>query len=386
MKETGEQEEYIYAHWLMTLSGVSRAKKVKMLKAVDSAKEVYTFTEKRLENYDIGNKGIERWQQHKKDLPQQMWEKYKLQNGELKFTYYGAKDYPKRLYNISDAPFGLYYIGELPEDEIPSVAIIGARNNSEYGRCMAEYFAKGLAKAKVNIISGMAIGIDGIGQRIALREGTKSFGILGSGVDVIYPNNNAKLYYQLIKQGGVISESLPGTLPYAGLFPQRNRIISGLADVVLVIEAREKSGTLITVDMALEQGKEVYVVPGRCTDSLSVGCNNLLRQGAGAAISPEDILQDMGWKNLNKISKTENVHEIIAKKQTSLITELSDISAQILTILDLTPCTQEDIVKKLREKDCGETVPQILQGILELEMQGIAIRQGGQYSLNTTKL
>lgn len=386
MREGNEQEDYIYAHWLMTLSGVGRAKKIKLLKNAGSVKEVYAFTEKRLETYNIGNKGIESWQQHRKNLPQKMWEKYRLQTGELKFTYYGAKDYPKRLLNISDAPFGLYYIGKLPEDEVPSVAIIGARNNSEYGRCMTEYFAKGLAKAKVNIISGMAMGIDGIGQRTALREGTKSFGILGSGVDVIYPNSNTKLYYQLIQQGGVISESLPGTLPYAGLFPQRNRIISGLSDAVLVVEAREKSGTLITVDMALEQGKEVYVVPGRCTDSLSMGCNNLLRQGAAAAVRPEDILQDMGWLSFDKCSKAGNVHEIISKKQTSLITELSDMAAKILLTLDLTPCTQEDIVKKLREKGCNEAVGQILQGILELEMQGIAIRQGGQYSLNSTKL
>ena len=117
-----------------------------------------------------------------------------------------------------------------------------------------------------------------------------SYGVLGCGADVIYPESNSKLYYDLIEKGGILSEYQPATPPRAGLFPQRNRIISALADVVLVVEARHKSGTLITVDMALEQGKEVYVIPGRCTDQLSLGCNQLLRQGALAATSPGGTL------------------------------------------------------------------------------------------------
>lgn len=173
----------------------------------------------------------------------------------------------------------------------PAAAIIGARLASGYGREQARRFSYRLASRGITIISGMARGIDGIAQMAALDAGGKSYAVLGCGVDICYPEENRKLYDRLLQQGGIISEYPPGTFPEARLFPQRNRIISGLADLVLVIEARKKSGTLITVDMALEQGREVFALPGRVSDSLSDGCNRLIRQGAGAATCPEDILE-----------------------------------------------------------------------------------------------
>lgn len=158
-------------------------------------------------------------------------------------------NYPSRLRNIPDAPYLLYYQGELPQEEIPCVSIIGARMCSEYGKGMAKEFADGLAKKGVQIISGLASGIDGISQRAALDAKGKSFGILGCGVDVCYPAGNRKLYEDLKEQGGLISEFEPGTAPEAYHFPRRNRIISGLSDIILVVEAKEKSGTAITVTM-----------------------------------------------------------------------------------------------------------------------------------------
>lgn len=173
----------------------------------------------------------------------------------------------------------------------PAAAIIGARLASGYGREQARRFARRLASRGITIISGMARGIDGIAQKAALDAGGRSYAVLGCGVDICYPEENRELYDRLLQEGGIISEYPPGTYPEARLFPQRNRIISGLSDLVLVIEARKKSGTLITVDMALEQGREVYALPGRVSDSLSDGCNRLIRQGAGAATCPEDILE-----------------------------------------------------------------------------------------------
>lgn len=377
-KDTKEISEKIYAHWMMTVPSVPRNKKIEIWKAAQTAQQAYEFGDKRMA-YFLDEKGMECWKRHKEQNPYALWEK--LEKQQIQFTFYGAKDFPKRLLRITDAPFGLYYRGRLPQEDKPTVAIIGSRKNSEYGRCMAEHFASALAKKKVTVISGMAMGIDGIGQRAALKEGGDSYGVLGSGVDVVYPVSNTALYYQLIEKGGVISESLPGTAPHAGLFPQRNRIISGLSDVVLVVEAREKSGTFITVDMALEQGREVYVIPGRCTDSLSVGCNRLLRQGAGVAISPEDILKDMGWI-AEKKEKEENIHQITTK----LTTSVSDIATEIIEVLDLVPCTQEDVVSALRVHGCNSSVPQIMQGLLELEMRGMIQRTAGQYRLNSTKL
>ena len=181
-----------------------------------------------------------------------------------------------------------------------------------YGREQARRFGRRIGARGISVISGMARGIDGIAQKAALDAGGRSYAVLGCGVDICYPEENRELYERLQQQGGVLSEYPPGMQPIAKLFPPRNRIISGLSDLVLVIEARKRSGTLITVDMALEQGREVYALPGRVSDSLSDGCNRLIRQGAGPATCPQDILEyffgtgseEEGIKGERKAAKT----------------------------------------------------------------------------------
>lgn len=224
----------------------------------------------------------------------------------MKMTADFLCDYPERSVTLSDSaypsclrtvrqpPKTIYFRGQLPDDTKPSVAIVGARNCTYYGSDMAEWFAGELAKAGVQIISGMAMGIDGIAQRAALSAGGKSFGILGSGTEYCYPTRNRDLYEALLEKGGVISEYPKGTEPKGVLFPSRNRIIAGFSQVVLVVEARLQSGTLITADYALEQGKDVFVLPGRLSDPLSAGCNRLLAQGAGIALTPDTILEALG--------------------------------------------------------------------------------------------
>lgn len=196
---------------------------------------------------------------------------------QIAFTYPGRADYPVRLGMIYDAPHILYYKGHLP-DAAPSVAIIGARACSAYGRQIAEMFGRELARAGVQVVSGLATGIDTFGQRASAEAGGRTFAVLGSGVDVCYPRSNIGLYADTMIHGGILSEYPPGTKPSAGNFPVRNRIISALADVVVVVEARRRSGTLITVDAALEQNKDIMAVPGRVGDVLSEGCNYLLKQ------------------------------------------------------------------------------------------------------------
>ena len=214
------------------------------------------------------------------------------------FTCLEDNDYPQRLRGIPDRPYGLYYIGELPRDDVPAVAIVGARSCSGYGREQARRFAQRLALRGVNVISGMARGVDGIAGRAAAETITetrdsesRSFAVLGCGVDVIYPTQNRDLYHLLARRGGILSEYPPGTQPRTQLFPRRNRLISGLSDVTVVIEVRAKSGSLITVDAALEQGREIFAIPGRISDQLSDGCNLLIKQGANIACSPDDILE-----------------------------------------------------------------------------------------------
>ena len=148
-------------------------------------------------------------------------------------------------------------------------------------------FAEKLALRGISVVSGMARGVDGIAGRAALMAGGNSYAVLGCGVDVIYPTENTELYYMLSDKGGLLSESRPGAEPRVQLFPRRNRLISGLSDAVLVIEARRRSGTVITVDAALEQGRDIFALPGRVSDSLSDGCNLLISQGAAIACSPD---------------------------------------------------------------------------------------------------
>lgn len=293
-----ELEQKMYAAWLDTIYWVAGETKYRLLEAAGSVQKIYEMEEGQVAAV-MGLQGCERLLQHRKRYePQKVWD-YLTKLG-VGYTYCQAADFPGKLAEIPDPPFGIFYRGRLPDERTPAVAVIGARKCSEYGRTMAERFAKGFAERGVDVISGMAAGIDGIGQAAALKAGGSSYAVLGCGVDIVYPRSNESLYRQLLERGGVLSEYPPGMEPRPALFPPRNRIISALSDVVLVVEAREKSGTLITVDMALEQGREVYAIPGRCTDSLSMGCNRLIRQGAALALAPEDIIEDMFWEPILK--------------------------------------------------------------------------------------
>ena len=208
----------------------------------------------------------------------------------IRFIPHYSNEYPARLKAAAGHPFAIFVSGDLPDDDKPSVAVIGASNCSEYGRLNARRFGADLAGYGVQIVSGMAYGIDGLSQEEALAAGGRSFAVLGCGVNICYPPSNRRLYERLKKEGGLISEYGIYNEPKAGMFPARNRIISALSDLVLIIEARERSGTMITADMALEQGRDVAILPGRVSDPLSMGCLNLWKQGAYPVTCAEDIM------------------------------------------------------------------------------------------------
>ncbi len=229
--------------------------------------------------------------------------------------YFVTKDedqYPTQLHNIYNPPYGLYIKGKLPRTDRISIAIVGARNCSDYGRETARYLAGELAGHGIQIISGLARGIDGYAHEGALAAGGNTFAVEGCSVDICYPKENFNLYMKMQNNGGIISEYGLNCNPKPYNFPMRNRIISGLSDGILVIEAKEKSGSLITADMGLEQGKNIYAVPGRCMDFLSSGCNNLIKMGAKLVTGPEDILEDYGlnYKNCkNQLKKNDKLLE-----------------------------------------------------------------------------
>lgn len=243
-------------------------------------------------------------------------------------------EYPERLRLLPDRPGQIYVRGSLPEEDCPSVAIIGARDCSEYGRELAECFGKMLASRGVSVISGMAAGIDAAGHWGALAAGGKSYAVFGNGPDICYPVGNFRLYERLLLGGGGhISEYPPGTPSFRQNFLRRNRIIAGLSDAVLVMEAKERSGTFSTVGHALEQGKPVFALPGRITDRLSEGCNRLIREGAGILTSVEDVLEALHLEREHRQPPRETAPRL-SEEQDSVYRQLSETSVHMERLIE----------------------------------------------------
>lgn len=279
----------------------------------------------------------------------------------ISFVAYGQEEYPVRLREIPDPPLGIYYKGRLPGMEA-CVAIIGSRDCSEYGKTVAATLGTYLGERGIPVISGMARGIDGISQQATLEAGGESYGILGCGVDVCYPKSNERLYETLTHRGGILSEYPPGTPPASYHFPPRNRIVSGLSMAVVVVEAAIKSGTSITVSMALEQGRDVFVVPGRITDRLSGGCNSLLKQGAGVYLDPESFLEEIQESYFLQCvtpSPKPKVRE----------TELSKELEVIWNCLEHSPKTAEELQKCMKDP---LPIQEITVRVMELVLAGKA--------------
>ncbi len=210
----------------------------------------------------------------------------------------------QRLSAIDKSPKSLYFIGNLPKTEVKAVAIVGSRKPTSYGKEVAERLAFDLARAGIIIISGLALGIDGIAHKAALEAKGTAIAVLGNGLDTIYPSSHRNLAQKIIENGGaLLSEYKPGTPALPHQFLERNRIVSGLSQAVIVVEAAIRSGTLSTATHALNQGKEIFAVPGNITSPLSAGCNTLIRQGAIPVTSSEDILEVIAPEN--KLKQTQ---------------------------------------------------------------------------------
>lgn len=375
MKNEWMEKEREFSYWLCNIEGIGRITVLRLIREAGSAEKVYGMEEKALAGMlrpsQLMNFLKARQEKDVKREYQKLWSRG------IRFIPLSDPEYPRRLSSIPDPPAGVYVRGELPEETKPAAAVIGARMCSEYGRYVASWFASALSRAGVNIISGLARGIDGISQEAAIRAGGKTYAVLGCGVDICYPEENRKIYDRIPGQGGILSEFLPGMLPKAAHFPVRNRIISGLSDVVLVVEARMKSGTLITVDMALEQGKEVFVVPGRITDALSSGCNELIRQGACMACSPDVLLEELA-KNRKKFRKNAAASDGPAEEEPA--------EDGVKSFLDFTPRAADNIYEEMKKKGISMSLPQLLQNLLELQMEGAVKQEGGYFFLSGEKL
>lgn len=344
----------IYWYWLCNIPGIGRKKIERLLKEYGSPEEICRqkkiewFTEKEqtafLESKKV--KWIEKYS-------------YTKQKG-IKIITCEEEEYPRRLVCLYDRPYILYVKGRLPDEKIPTCGIVGARNCTRYGAALARELGELLGENGIQVISGLARGIDGEGQYGAVRAAGASFGILGCGVDICYPEENLKLYEMIQKQGGIISEFAPGTPAFPTHFPMRNRIISALSDKLIVVEARKKSGSLITVDFALEQGKEVFGVPGRVTDSLSEGVNNLLRLGAGVLTKAEDILEEFGVNTARNRMPCGKNNFLLAEKEN-----------MVYSMLDLQPKNIQYIIEETKMD-----VSVVSEVLLELQIKGLIVECG----------
>lgn len=269
--------------------------------------------------------------------------------------------YPARLRTIFDPPSPLYVRGELHPADDPAIAIVGARRPTAYGTAVAEHLAGNLARRGVTVISGMARGIDAAAHRGALAAGGRTIAVLGCGPDVVYPPEHAGLMKEIIGHGAVMSEFVAGTEPRPGQFPRRNRIISGLSLGIVVVEGRLNSGALITADAALEQGREVFAVPGRIIDPTAAAPHRLLQQGAKLVCGVDDILEE-----LRLAAPLGPVAEVAVE----------GIEALVLAQLDATPQHVDQV--SLR---CRLSVAAVSAALTALECKGlVAAWAGARYS------
>jgi DNA processing protein len=283
--------ENLEKYWVwLSLLNLNIKNKLIILNKYKSPEKIYKLKRKELEKLNLSDNNIENiLDTNIKNSVDKHLEYMKKHN--IQIININDTEYPKSLKDIYDPPISLYIKGNKNILNETSIGIVGCRDCSKYGEKQAKVFAYNLAKNKINIVSGLAKGIDSFSHIGCVYAKGKTIAVLGNGLDTIYPEENKYLAKEIIKNNGcIISEYPLGTKPLKYNFPARNRIISGISNGILVVEAKEKSGTLITVDFALEQGKDVYVLPGNVDSKNSIGTNKLIQEGAKLIISYEEIL------------------------------------------------------------------------------------------------
>lgn len=340
-----------YEYWLAKTPGLGSGKIRYLYEYAVSAEEIYNLPLSQLKKIEgLTENDVKALTAHRRQFDvDKEW--FDLMGQGVGFVSLENDIFPEKLRNIPNPPYALYYIGGLPDRNRKTVAIVGARGRSAYGSQVAGLLAQALSEHGVQVISGLAKGIDTDAHKGAIAGEGDTYAVLGCGVDICYPRENKYLYSKILERGGIISEYPPGAEPKAGQFPARNRIISGLSDCVVVIEAKEKSGSLITADFAMEQGRDVYALPGRITDRLSEGCNQLIKQGAGIIKSVDDFLLDMDILTENTYTQMDFRKNLLEKDE-SLVYSLTDFCpVGLATLVDKTNISISrlmEIIEKLK--------------------------------------
>jgi len=361
----------IYMYWLSTLYKIGSRKQNLLLKYFDTAEEIYNATAQKLQSLDgLTERNIEIIMVNR-DMDLITYGFNNLKKINIAFVHRNMKEYPSLLKEIKDPPVGLFIMGSLPADFMPTAAIIGSRACSDYGLSVAADFAGHLAEHGVVVVSGMAKGIDSMAHKGAIKvENSYTIAVLGCGTDICYPAENYQLREQIAEKGCVISEYPPGVPPRAPHFPARNRIISGLSQVLVVVESGIKSGTLITVDQASDQGRDVMAVPGNITSKYSEGTNGLIRQGAEPACSYKDVLLNLGIKTEEDI--------VFDKPAANKSAQVAPEEKLVYDILTFEAYTFDEIVQRAKASP-GE----VQYTLTILEIKGLAKKLPGMRYIKT---
>jgi DNA processing protein len=272
------------------------------------------------------------------------------------------KDYPNLLKRISDAPVILFYKGNIQAQHERSIAVVGTRTPSIYGKIITREIVRQLVSHDFTIVSGLARGVDSIAHHTTLQSNGQTIAVLGCGIDLCYPPENRPLYQQIQKQGYIVSEYLVGTGPDAMNFPRRNRIISGLSLGTLVVEAGEKSGAIISALFALNQNREVFAIPGNINNPRSRGCNKLIKEGAKLVQSVDDILEEIGEISSVKPTQPKPLPDNLSELEKRMLEKLSDDPMHI-----------DHLVMVLKE-----TPSTVLSSLLTLELMGLVQQLAGK--------
>ena len=365
------KDELLYQIAVTMLPNIGNVFGKTLINHFGSASEVFKASKKELQQIEgMGKVKIDSLLQFR-DFDKAEKEISFLKKYDIRPLFITDKDYPKRLLNCYDSPVLLYYKGNADLNSEKIAAVVGTRNQSDYGRSNCEKIVEELSSENILIISGLAFGIDTIAHRAALKAGSQTVGVLAHGLDRVYPSENKNLAKQMIHQGGLLTEFRTGVIPDKQNFPSRNRIVAGMSDCVIVIESGIKGGSLITAELANGYNKDVFALPGRSTDTKSEGCNFAIKTHKAALITGgEDVLLNMSWKKEKKAT---------SKKQRQLFIELTEEEKCIVKILQSEGQQHIDDIY-FKSKLSGSAVAQAL---LMLEMQNVVTSLPGKlYEIN----
>lgn len=327
-----------YSLWLSGLPNIGPKRYMKFLNYFGSAKAVFECSREELIKSNIVNKDIADMIISKRDIDKIDRYFKKVKENNIKVYTIDENDYPENLKNIYDPPPVLYVRGNIIDADTNAIAIVGSRKASEYGLRTAEQYGKEAAEEGFTVISGMALGIDSAAHRGALKARGRTIAVFGCGLNYIYPKSGLSLAREIIKNGAIISEYPLGIKAMPQNFPARNRIISGMAKGVLIVEANKKSGSLITADFALEQGRDVFAIPGNINSPNSKGTNELIKNGAKLVNSMSDILEEYyGFVNFKKSCTKEFDFDEVEIQIINLLKDSGKSMDEIIEIISVEP-------------------------------------------------